>query len=184
MVWRRFSYFLEKTALCVLLKIYIQKNKDSDRYARTNKRRLYHDVSSIWDGGVNSPESYLINHEVDVRGSSPAVRESVVVSGTAQAALEQHTARVKTVLNLQGQVHKAHVSPLDPWIIWCCAPCQTDVDVHWCDNARLCLNELPGILHANFFNYQVQPRNKTVNTKHFPQVLTAGGRPIKTHTGD
>lgn len=50
---------------------------------KLEKTETDHNVSSVWDGGVDSPESCLICHEVDVRGSSPAVGEGVVVSCTA-----------------------------------------------------------------------------------------------------
>lgn len=71
------------------------------------RSRLYHNVSSIWDGGVDGPESHLISHEVDVGGPSPAVGKCVVVSGSTQAALEQHAARAEMVLNLERKTHRS-----------------------------------------------------------------------------
>lgn len=62
---------------------------------------LYHNVPGIWNGGVDGPESHLISHEVDVRRASPAVGKRVVVSGAAQAALEQHAAGAEMVLDLE-----------------------------------------------------------------------------------
>lgn len=72
---------------------------------KTHRCRLYHNVSSIWNRGVDGPESHLISHEVDVRGPSPAVGKCVVVSGSTQAALEQHAARAEMVLNLERQTY-------------------------------------------------------------------------------
>lgn len=69
-------------------------------YHRCAERR-YHNVPGIWDGGVHSPESHLISHEVDVRGAPPAVGECVVVPGSAQAPLEEHAARAEMILHLE-----------------------------------------------------------------------------------
>lgn len=87
--------------LCLLFYLVITQSAGS--------RTLYHNVSSIRDGGVDGPESHLISHEVDVRGPSPAVGKCVVVSGSAQAALQQHAARAEMVLNLERHT-RIHVS--------------------------------------------------------------------------
>lgn len=65
----------------------------------------HHDVSSVGDGSVDGPQSHLIGHEVNIGAASPAVGERVVVSGSTQAALEQHAARAEIVLDLQWQTN-------------------------------------------------------------------------------
>lgn len=81
------------------------------RYHRRAEGR-YHDVSGIWNGGVHGPESHLVGHEVDVRGAPPAVGECVVVSGPAQAPLEQHAAGAEVILHLER--HVTRLPPVPP----------------------------------------------------------------------
>lgn len=82
--------------------------------------KSHHYVSCIWDGGVDAPQSSLISHQVNVRGPTPAVGEGVVVSSPTQAALQQHAAGAKMVLNLEQR--RKHISPMSHFAsMLCCS---------------------------------------------------------------